>query len=62
MKDKEFGSKKLFKLNYRRGDQINQAFCKIGSAQKLSTSCLIFMNLKTVKKVLLNHAECIQIY
>ena len=35
MNDKEFGSKKLLKLKYRRGDQIIQTFCKIGSPQKL---------------------------
>ena len=35
MIDEEFGSKKLLKLKYRRGDQITQTFCKIGSPQKL---------------------------
>ena len=31
--DDEFGSIKLLKLKYRRGDQIIQTFCKIGSPQ-----------------------------
>ena len=35
MNDEEFGSIKLLKLKYRRGDQIIQTFCKIGSPQKL---------------------------
>ena len=30
MNDEEFGSRKLLKLKYRRGDQIIQTFCKIG--------------------------------
>ena len=36
IKDDEFGSIKFLKLKYRRGDEINQTFCKIASAQKLS--------------------------
>ena len=31
MSDEEFGSIKLLKFKYRRGDQIIQTFCKIGS-------------------------------
>ena len=31
MNDEEFPSKKVFKLEKRRGDQIIQTFCKIGS-------------------------------
>ena len=31
MSDNEFGSRKLFKLNNRRGDEIIQTFWKIGS-------------------------------
>ena len=61
MNDDEFGSIKLLKLKYRRGDQIIQTFCKIGSPQKLGPPSLICRNFKTLKKVLLNHAECIEI-
>ena len=57
----EFGSIKLLKLKYRRGDQIIQTFCKIGSPQKLGAPSLICRNFKTLRKVLLNHAECIEI-
>ena len=35
MNDEEFGSIELLRLKYRRGDQIIQTFCKIGSRQKL---------------------------
>ena len=35
MNDKEFGSIDLLRLKYKRGDQIIQPFCKIGSLQKL---------------------------
>ena len=61
MNDDDFGSRKLLKLKYRRGDQIIQTFCKIGSPQKLGPPSLICRNFKTLKKVLLNHAECIEI-
>ena len=37
----EFGSRKLFKLKYRRHDQIIQTFCKIGSPQKVGPPSLI---------------------
>ena len=35
MNDKEFGSRKLWKLKYRRGNQIIQTFCKIGSPPEI---------------------------
>ena len=35
MNDEEFGSLKLLKLKYRRGDQIIQLFCRIGSPQEI---------------------------
>ena len=35
MNDKEFGSLKLLKLKYRRGDQIIQSFFRIGSLQEI---------------------------
>ena len=60
MNDKEFGSRKLLKLKYRRGDQIIQTFCKIGSPQKLGPPSLICRNFRTLRKVLLNHAEYIE--
>ena len=60
MNDEEFGSRKLLKLKYRRGDQIIQTFCKIGSPQKLGPPSLICTNFMTFRKVLLNHAEYIE--
>ena len=39
-----------------------QIFCKIGSPQKLGLSSLICRNFKTLRKLLVNHAECIEIY
>ena len=60
MNDGEFGSIELLRLKYRRGDQIIQTFCKIGSPQKLAPSSLICTNFRTLQKVLLNHAEYIE--
>ena len=33
--DEEFGSLKFWKLKYRKGDQIIQPFCRIGSPQEI---------------------------
>ena len=33
--DKEFAPSKLLKLKYRRGHQISQPFCRIGSPQEI---------------------------
>ena len=52
---------KLLKLKYRRGHQIIRTFCKIGSPQKLGPPSLICRNFKTLRKVLLNHAETFKI-
>ena len=60
MNDTEFGSIELLRLKYRRGDQIIQTFCKIGAPLKLGPPSLICTNLKTLRKVLLNHAEYIE--
>ena len=60
MSDEDFASRKLLKLKYRRGDKIIGTFCKIGSPQKLGPPSLICRNFKTVRKVLLNHAEYIE--
>ena len=57
----EFESKKLLKFKYRRGDQIIQTFCKIGSHQKLDPPSLICRNFKTVRKSFLIHAEWTEI-
>ena len=59
--DKDFTSRKLLKLKYRKGDQITQTFCNIGCPQKLDPPSLICRNLKTLRKVLLNDGECIEI-
>ena len=61
MNDKKFGSIKILKLKYRKGDQIIQTSGKIGSTQKLGPPSIICRNFKTLRKVLLNHAECIEI-
>ena len=50
MNDEEFGSIKLLKLKYRRGDQIIQTFCIIGSSQKLGPPSLICRNFKSLTK------------
>ena len=56
MNDEDFGSLKNLKLKYRRGDQIIQIFCKIGSPKKL-----VYWNLKSLRKVLLKQAEFFKI-
>ena len=61
MNEEEIVSIKLLKLKYWRGDQIIQTFFKIGSPQKLGPPSLICKHFKTLRKVLLNHAECIEI-
>ena len=61
MNDKEKWSKRLLKLKCKMGNQIIQTFCKIGSPQKFGFLSLICRNFKTITKVLLNHAECIEI-
>ena len=80
MSDEEFGSLKLLKLKYRRGDQIFQRFWRIWvvktfkieiqkggtkyfsvsvelvSPRKLGPPSLICRNLKSLRKLLLDHA------
>ena len=60
MNDEEFWSTKLLIFKYRRRDQIIQTFCKIGPPEKLGLPTLISKNSKTLRKVLLNHAEYIE--
>ena len=61
MNDEEFGSTELLRLKYRKGDQIIQTFCKIGSQQKLGPRSLICGNFGTLKKVFLIDAEWTEI-
>ena len=61
MNDDEFGARKLFKLKYRRGDQIIETFCKTGSHQKSGPPSSTSTNSKTLRRVLVNHAEYIEI-
>ena len=60
MNDEEFGSIELLRLKYRRGEQIIETFCKIGSCQKLGPHSLISRNFKALRKILVNHAEYIE--
>ena len=60
MNDKDFEYIKLLKLKYRMLEEITQIFCKIGSPQKLGPHSLNFRNLKTQRKVFLNHVERIK--
>ena len=61
MNDKKFWFVKVLKLKYRRGDQIIQTFCKICSTLILGPPTLTCRTFKTLRKVLLNHAECVEI-
>ena len=57
--DEEFGSLKLLKLKYRRGDQIFQPFCRIGSPQEIRS--LVF-NLRKLAKNEKSTAESSRIH
>ena len=61
MNDEEIGSLNILKLKYRRVDQIIQTFCKIGSPQKFGSPSLICENFKSLRKLLLNYAKCIEV-
>ena len=60
MNGAEIESMKLLKLKYRRRNQINQTFCKIGSPS-FGPPSSICRNFKRLAKLLLNHTECIDI-
>ena len=60
MNDEEFESIEFLRLKYTRADQIIQTFCEIGSPKKLVPPSLICTNIKPLRKVLLNHAELIE--
>ena len=61
MNDEKIVSIKLSKRKYTSGDQIIHTLCKIGSPLKFGQPFLISGNFKTLRKVLLNHSECIEI-
>ena len=48
--DKEFDSLIFLKLKYRRGDQIIQLFCRIGSAQQISSPLFILTKFQKLGK------------
>ena len=50
MNDKEIESFKLLKLKYRRGHQIIQAFCRIGSPQEIRSPLINLMNFQKAEK------------
>ena len=54
LNDEEFGSLKFLKLKCRRGDQIIQPFCRIGSSQDISSP---FINLRKFLKTEKSTAE-----
>ena len=50
MNDKEFGSLKFLKLKYRRGDQIIQPFCRIGSPGEIRSPLFNLTKFKKAEK------------
>ena len=62
MNDEKSGSKIKLKLKYRIGDQIIETFCQIGFPQKLGPPSLISRNFRTLRQVLLVHAEITEKY
>ena len=62
MNDEEFEPVKLLKLKCRRVDQIIQTFCKIGSPLKFGPPPLFNLyKFQDSEKIIVNHAECIDI-
>ena len=52
---------KTFKIELQKGVQTIQTFGQIGSPHKLGPPSSICRNLKTLREVLPNQAECIEI-
>ena len=50
MNDEEFDSVKFLELKYRRGDQIIQPFCRIGSPQEIRSPLFNLMSFQKAEK------------
>ena len=50
MNDEQFGFFKLLKLKYRRGDQIIQPFCRIGSPEQIRSPLFNLMSFQKAEK------------
>ena len=50
MNDEEFGTRKLLKLKYRKGDQIIETFCKIGSPPKIRSPLVHYWKVQESEK------------
>ena len=61
MNDKEFESLKLLKLKERRGEQIVEQFCRIGSPQEIRYPLFNFRKFKTSEKTTPDSYRCIEI-
>ena len=48
MTEEKFSFLKLLKLKYRRGDQIIQVFCRIGSLQEITLAPVNFLEISKV--------------
>ena len=51
---------KTFKIEIKRSGQYNSAILQNSSPQKLGPSSLICRNIKNLRKMLMNHGECIE--
>ena len=56
-----FGPSILLKSKEKRGEQIIQSLCRIASTKKLGPTSLICENFWSLRKVLLNHAQLLEI-
>ena len=52
---------KTFKIEIQKGGPKNLDFLQSWFPQELGPPCLIWRNYNTLKKVLMSHAECIEI-
>ena len=50
MNDEDFGSFEFLKLKYRRGDQIIQPFCRIGSPQEIRSPLFHWRKFQKTEK------------
>ena len=60
MNDEESGFLRLLKLKYRRGTKYFSVSAELVVPRKLGAPSWICGNLESLRKLLLNHAECIE--
>ena len=63
MNEGDFPYSKVFKIEIQKGYQTVQSFCRIDSPpKKLGPSSIICGKYKKVRKALLNHVKCMEMW